>query len=103
MFILGGGLTVAAGYVADISLWPERFFPLRVLMGAVTFALFGFGVFFNASAVRRQDALLACSVCWQRSALLARSRPPNAACSNPSLRTCSWRLRCRFCSLCSRC
>jgi len=54
MFILGGGLTVAAGYVTDISLWSERFFPLRMLLGTVTFAFFGFGVFFNAHEVRQQ-------------------------------------------------
>ena len=57
MFILGGGLTVAAGYVTDISLWTERFFPLRMLLGAVTFAFFGFGVFFNAHEVRPAHAL----------------------------------------------
>ena len=54
MFILGGGLTAALAYVADISLWPERLFPLRMLVGAVTFVLFGFGVFFNAREVRAQ-------------------------------------------------
>ena len=52
MFILGGGLTAALAYITDISLWPERFFPLRLLVGAVAFALFGFGVFFNAYEVR---------------------------------------------------
>ena len=60
MFILGGGLTVAAGYVTDISLWTERFFPLRMLLGTVTFAFFGFGVFFNAHEVRRRTPC-ACS------------------------------------------
>ena len=52
LFILGGGLTAAAGYIADISLWPERLFPLRLLVGAATFVLFGFGVFCNAAEVR---------------------------------------------------
>lgn len=54
LFIVGGGLTAALAYVTDISLWPERLFPLRLLVGAVTFMLFGFGVFFNAHEVRAQ-------------------------------------------------
>jgi hypothetical protein len=54
MFILGGGLTAALAYVTDISLWPERLFPLRMLVGAVTFVLFVFGVFFNSHEVRAQ-------------------------------------------------
>ena len=74
MFMLGGGLTVVLAYVTDISFWPARLFPLRMLVGAATFVLFGFGVFFNAQEVRapgrprRRQALTACRYVQQAEA-----------------------------------
>lgn len=54
MFILFGGLTCVAAYVADISF---LILPLRLLVAAAAFVFFGFGVYFDAHTVRQPRTL----------------------------------------------